>query len=119
MINVDLNFATFPLTLTLGAADTNDPPPLLLAFTRRGTNHTGSTVLPTAGIETGDRYVTYVNIPTSIFPESGQYDYTVFDNTVPADPVEIEKGLLIAHTTPITKEQYGTDKIRGEYKGHL
>ena len=119
MINVDLLTGSFDLTLTLGAEDTNAPPPLLLSFERPGTNKSGSTVLPTLGIITGDRFVTYVNIPTSIFPESGQYNFEVADNTVPASPVVIETGILIALTTPITKETYGTDKIRGEYKGHL
>jgi len=124
MIYVDLLALDFTLTLTLGDEDTNSPPPLLLGFTRRGTNFTGTYDLTLATIIPGDRFLTIEDIPTSIFTsvgvkQSGQYDYTIFDNTVPATPVLIEKGLLEAITTPITKETYGTDKERGEYKGHL
>ena len=119
MIYIDLIQATFDLTLTLGDEDTNNPPPLLLSFNRAGTNKSGSTILPTLGMIPGDSYVTFVDIPTSILPESGQWDYSVYDNTVPATPVLIESGLLIGLAAPITKKQYGTDKERGEYKGHL
>jgi len=119
MVNVDLQQATFDLTLTLGSADTENPPPLLLSFIRKGTNHSGSQVLSETGMETGINFITYVDIPTSIFPESGQYSFWIYDNTVPSTPVLIEKGLLIATTEAITKKDYGTDKERGEYKGHL
>ena len=94
MIYVDLNQFDFDLTLTLGDEDTNSPPPLLLVFTRRGTNFTGTYDLTLATIVPGDRYLTIENIPTSIFAsgtvrQSGQYDYSIWDNTVPATPVEI------------------------------
>ena len=125
MIYVDLTIGTFDLTLTLGDADTNSPPPLLLGFDRKGTNFSGTYDLSLATIVPGDRFLTITGIPTTIFTDpqgdlqSGQYNFEICDNTVPASTVLIERGLLIALDTPITKKSYGTDKKRGEYKGHL
>jgi hypothetical protein len=119
MLYVDLLNTYFDLTLTLGDADTLSPPPLLLSLARKGTNTTASFVLPTLGMIPGARYVRYIGILTSLVPESGQYDYQVYDNTNPVNPTLIEEGLLIATSEPITKESYGTDKIRGEYKDHI
>jgi hypothetical protein len=123
MIIVDLIATDFTMTLTLGDEDTSSPPPLLLAFDRPGTNFSGTYDLTLATVIPGDRFLTIEDIPTSIFlsvgvKQSGQYNFRIYDNTVPATPIEIENGLLQALTTPITKDTYGTDKERGEYKGH-
>ena len=125
MLYVDLTQAFFSMTLTLGSEDTNVPPPLLLSINRKGTNFSNIFDLALSSKVRGDRYLILNNITTSIFTDpqgdkqSGQYNYVISDITVPATPVEIESGLLIATTTPITKTEYGTDKIRAEYKGHI
>lgn len=113
------------MTLTLGDADTASPPPLALSFDRKGTNFSGTYDLSLATIIPGNKFLTVEDIPTSIFvdpqgeKQSGQYEYVIYDMTTPADPIEIERSLLIGLSAPITKESYGTDKERGEYKGHL
>jgi hypothetical protein len=125
MIYVDLLSATFNMTLTLGDADTASPPPLAFVFDRKGTNFGALFDLSGATIIPGNKFIEIQDLPTAIFNDpsgelqSGQYSYTIFDITTPSDPIELERGLLIGLTTPITKEQYGTDKKRGEYKGHL
>ena len=125
MLYVDLTELFFSMTLTLGDEDTNSPPPLLLSLNRKGTNFSKIFDLAVSSKTPGDRYLIFPAITTSIFidpqgeRQSGQYNYAILDNTVPATPVEIESGLLIATTTPITKTEYGTDKIRAEYKGHI
>lgn len=117
MIYVDLNNATEDITLTLGAEDTTSPPPLRLEFVRHGTNNSGAYDVPGGDVIPGERYVTIQNIPTALFEFSGQYDLSVLDNTNPGSPELIEHGLLLATTDPITIDDYGTDKKRGEYKG--
>lgn len=119
MIIVDLNLTEFSITLTLGNADTLSPPPLLLGFYRHGTNESFSYTVPLIDVTTGLNFLTIDDIPTSIFPESGQYELAIMDNTAPATPILLEKHLVDAYTTPITKKDYGTDKERGEYKGHI
>lgn len=119
MFYVDSTVGTFDFALTLGSGDTETPPALMLAFDRKGTNKSGTYVVPVGNIVAGDRFIEIVNIPTNIFPETGQFNYTIYNNDVPANPVEIESGLFIVTDTPIEKADYGTDKIRGEYKGHI
>jgi len=120
MFYVDLNNATFDITLTLGETDTLTPPPLSLGYNRKGTNESGVYVVPGGQVTGGNRYITIDSIPTNIFNGSGEYSFTVYDYTVPATPVEIESGIFIVLTdNPITKKSYGTDKTRSEYKGHV
>lgn len=120
MFYVDKNNIDFDLTLTLGDVDTNNPPPLALGYNRKGTNETGVYIVPAGDVTTGDRYITIAAIPTTTFAGTGQYNFNVYDYTVPSTPVLIEKGIFIVLTDdPITKTEYGTDKIRGEYKGHI
>lgn len=120
MFYVDKNQATFDMTLTLGDVDTTNPPALRLSYNRKGTNETGSYDIPGGNVTAGERYVTVSSIPTSTFDGSGQYNYTIYNIDVPLSPVEIEAGLFEVITDdPITKTEYGTDKTRGEYKGHI
>lgn len=120
MIYIDKNDATFSITLTLGAADTTQPPPLALGFERPGTNESDIYVVPSGDITTGERYVTIADIPTSVVTGTGQFEYYVFDYTTPAIPDELERGLCQVITdNPINKSTYGTDKTRSEYKGHV
>ena len=118
MITVDLRNTLFDLYLTLGTADTENPPSLMLRCTRSGTNSTFDYNLPVGSLTTDKKWVKFSDLPTSIFSsETGQYDYEIYDITIPASPVLIEQGLLSAITDSITKQDYGTDKARGEYKG--
>jgi hypothetical protein len=110
---------TFDLTLTLGSEETKTPPALMLGFDRKGTNNSGTWNVPPGQIVSGDRFLEITGIPTNLFEFTGQYNYVIYNVDIPANPVEIESGLFIVITTPITKTEYGTDKIRGEYKGHL
>jgi len=119
MFYVDSLQATFDITLTLGDWDTENVPPLALGFNRKGTNETISVVVDPLDVTEGERYIIISDLLTSIFEGTGEYDYFVYDITVPLTPVEIERGLCIVTTTPITKNTYGTDKQRGEYKGHV
>jgi hypothetical protein len=120
MFYVDKNNVTFDVTLTLGDVATITPPALRLSFERKGTNETGSYDIPGGQVTPGERFVTIDSIPTNIFAGSGQYNYSIFDIDVPATPVLIESGLFEVLTDdPITKTEYGTEKERGEYKGHI
>lgn len=120
MFYVNLNNLSFKITLTLGDADTTAPPPLSFVFNRKGTNETGNHNPLTLDIEPGESFITIYNIPTSIFKGSGQYNYEVFNIDTPAEPVLIETGIFeVIATNPIIKTEYGTDKERGEYKGHI
>ena len=120
MFYIDKNQATSDITLTLGDVDTTDPPALRLSYERKGTNETGDYDIPGGNVTPGDRFVTVSNIPTTTFDGSGQYNYIIYDIDTPASPVEIESGLFVVITDdPITKTEYGSDKIRGEYKGHI
>ena len=117
MFYVDINSTTWSVTLTLGAEDTSDPPPLYLAFLRKGTNNSATYTVPSGDVTPGEYYVTIDNIPTSLFEFSGQYDYQVYNNTDPGNRTEIEHGIFLVTDDPITIDEYGTDKKRGEYKG--
>lgn len=119
MIYVDLNEVTVELTFALGAVDTETPPSLMLGFYRKGTNYSGEYIIPDVDVSPGSSYVTVSNVPSATFEQSGQYNFVLYDYTDPGALVEIEKGLLIATTTPIMKKEYGTEKVRGEYKGHI
>jgi len=120
MFYVDKNEVTFDMTLTLGDVDTSNPPALRLNFNRKGTNETGSYDIPGGDVTPGDRFIVVSDIPTNTFAGSGQYNYTISDIDVPLSPVLIESGLFEVLTDdPISKTQYGTDKIRGEYKAHI
>lgn len=116
MFYVDSLQATFDVTLTLGDEDTNSPPPLALRFTRKGTNETFLHVVNMGDVTAGERFIIIANLLTSLFAGTGQYSFVVYDYTVPATPVEIEQGLCIVTTDPITIPSYGTDKTRKEYK---
>lgn len=117
MFYVDINESTWSVTLTLGSADTTDPPPLYFEFDRKGTNNTSNYTVPLADVTPGVTFVTINDIPTSLFEFSGQYDYALFDNTDPGNRELIESGFLIVEDEPITIKDYGTDRERGEYKG--
>ena len=119
MFYVNTLIATFDITLTLGSEDTENPSSLALGFLRKGTNEVIAYDVPTLDIIKGVKYITIVDIPTSIFEGTGQYIFTVYDDAIPSALVEIESGLCIVTTTPITKTTYGTDRERGEYKGHI
>ncbi len=119
MFYINSGDVTFTLVLTLGSEETENPPALMLGFVRRGTNNQGTYNIPSGNVTAGERYVEILSIPTNLFDVTGQYDYTIYNNDIPSTPVEIESGLFQVFTTPITKESYGTDKERGEYKGHL
>jgi hypothetical protein len=116
MIYIDKDLGTFIMALTLGSADTTNPPTLRVIFKRKGTNETVTLDVNPVDITTGNHYIRITNQPTTIFKGSGQYDYTVYDYDVPASPVEIESGLCVVQTNPITLTAYGTDKQRGENK---
>jgi len=120
MFYVDLNNATFELTLTLGDESTLVPPALRLVFNRNGTNETVSYDVPGVNVTPGERFISITPIPTTIFAGSGQFNYEVYDIDIPATPVLIETGLFVVLTdNPINKKSYGTDQTRGEYKGHV
>lgn len=118
MFYIDSREANFDLHLSLGDRETLDPPPLAIGFKRYGTNEVLVFDKPTTVIP-GVNFVKIEGLDTSLFEGTGQYQYQVFDDTVPEDRLLIEMGLCIVTTDPITKKQYGTDKKRGEYKGHL
>jgi hypothetical protein len=119
MFYVDINIADWDVTLTLGSEDTLAPPPLYFEFLRHGTNNSSNYSVPDVDISKGERYITIDNIPTSLFEFSGQYHYWLYDNTDPGNRELIETGILAVLDTPITIEDYGTDKERGEHKGSV
>jgi hypothetical protein len=93
---------------------------LALGFQRPGTNESVVYTVPGGDITTGERFLTIADIPTSVVTGTGQFEFFVYDNTVPASRVEIERGLCEVITdNPINKKTYGTDKTRSEYKGHV
>lgn len=117
MFYIDSLQTLVDISLTLGSEDTENPPALALSFTRKGTNESVLYVVPGVNVTPGSRYATISDIPTNIFEGTGQYDYVVYDYTVPGTPVEIESGLCIVTSTEITRPSYGTDRTRKEYKG--
>lgn len=120
MVYIDKNQSTFDITLTLGAEDTLNPPSLALGFVRKGTNESVNYPVPGGDVTPGEQFVTIADIPTTVVDGVGQFEFTVYDYTVPASPVEIERGLCIVITdNPINKKSYGTDKTRSEYQGHV
>lgn len=118
MFYIDSTQVNFDLYLSLGAGSTLDPPPLAIGFRRAGTNEE-LTIDKPATVIPGENWVKIEGLETSLFEGTGQYQYLVFDDTVPEDRLLIETGICVVTTDPITKKQYGTDKKRGEYKGHL
>lgn len=119
MVYVDINDATFDVAVTLGSEETENPPALMLYCNRKGTNDVISYNVPGGQVVAALNWVFLTAIPTNIFPRTGQYDYIVYNVNNPGSPVEIERGILQVTTTAITKTEYGTDRQRGEYKGHL
>ncbi len=119
MLYVDIDNITFTVVVSLGSEETQTPPALMLRCVRGGTNDVIDYNVPGVSVTVFANYVFLTSIPTSIFPRTGQYDYTVFNVDSPLTPIEIERGLLQVTTLPITKTEYGTDKQRGEYKGHI
>lgn len=143
MFYIDSTQEKFDIYLTLGARDTMNPPPLAMGFIRAGTNESVSLpvnavvdnvwddddiwddddtwwdTIADGYIIPGTQWITIRDIKTEFFKGTGQYHYIIFDNTDPEARVVIEVGLCIVTADPITKKQYGTDKERGEYKGHL
>ena len=120
MFYVDKNEATFNVTLTLGAVDTTNPPALRISYERKGTNESGEYDVPALDVTTDERFITIEDIPTNTFSGSGQYKYDIYNIDDPLNPVFIESGIFEVLTDdPISKTEYGTDKNRGEYKGHI
>lgn len=115
MLNIDLTAATFDLVTTLGSADTNNPPPVLFRFWRPGTNYQSEVLLAEQDMVTGDGFVQYVDQKTDAIEQTGQYRYELINED---DMSILETGIMIVTGEPIIKKQYGTDKQRGEYKGH-
>lgn len=120
MFYVDKNEATFGVTLTLGDVDTTAPPALRLSYKRNGTNESGQYDVPALDVYADERFVTIEGIPTNTFSGTGQYNYDIYNIDNPLVPVLIESGIFEVLTDdPIEKTEYGTDKNRGEYKGHI
>jgi hypothetical protein len=116
MFYIDSLQSDFEIILTLGAEDTNNAPPLALGFYRYGTNESIIYEVSAVDVTESNLNIKIENIPTNIFSGSGQYDYIVYDNTDPLNREEIEKGICIVTIGEITKNAYGTDKERGEFK---
>jgi hypothetical protein len=119
MFYIDSNSSLFEFSTALGTADTENPPALALFFKRSGTNESVNYDVDPGNIIPGINNLTIQDIPTSIFSGTGQYQYIIYDNDDPLNKVELEQGLCIVTTDPITKAEYGTERQRGEYKGYI